>query len=125
MANSATALATLPVKFLHGDVKAVTSYMCAFDTVDTDLTVHTPAATNYVAVIGTVYSASNAHNLTVKFGTVTHDILKFGAFSGMAKGVSKELLFCGAVGEALKLAVSATVTNLNITVVEFASLTVV
>jgi len=63
-------------------------YKVAFDTLASNLTVHTASAsTQRVALLGCVYSEADAHSLTWKSGTTTLVTLQRTTFQGDNQGL--------------------------------------
>ena len=88
MANTATLLQEIPCSFSTAGFGNVYQYAVAFDTVDSDLTIHAPsAATMRAAVVGLYYAEATAHNLVWKSGTTELLTLQMPASSGQFKGV--------------------------------------
>lgn len=72
MANTATALTPIRVRMRAGQAKSlVTPVVVVFDTADSDLTVFTPAAERYAAVMGMRYAEASAHGLVWKSPSAT------------------------------------------------------
>lgn len=114
MANSATVKEKLDISVTRTAASLIT---VTIDTVDTDLTIYTPASDNYAIITGIQYAISSSHNLTIKSGS---DILvKFerGDTSGLSVPLADAWLI-GAKGEALIIASSAAIDNMCVYVEE-------
>lgn len=127
MANVATALSSIPVKFSHGlqQFGKVTPVICTFDTLASDLTIFTPSISGYYgAILGMLYESQNAHTLTLKSGSTTYCILERTTFDGLGQPLGPGgVLMVGGAGEALKIAVgSALINTMLVYCAEFPSL---
>lgn len=110
MANTATEKTGLPVAVWGQGV--VFPVEVAIDTVDTDLTVFTPATGKMVGVVGINYAEATAHNLKFTSGSDLEATFEMGANSGIAQGISKtELFYCTQPGDALKVQSSAAISG--------------
>lgn len=123
MANAATPRTPVPVQLsgLFKGYQSVTPIVCTFDTLASDLTIYTPAASNYAAIVGLVYQEADAHNLVITSGSTALVTLQRAANDGIGFAVgSGGLLFVGGLGEALKLqCTTAVIATLLVYVAEF------
>jgi hypothetical protein len=127
MANVATALPAIPVALNsnYGGYSKVTPVVCTFDTTASDLTIYTPTATNYAAIVGIVYEDASAHSLVFTSGSTVLVTLERTTFEGLSLpiGMSGPLIV-GKFGEALKIqCVTAAVSSMLVYVAEFSQLT--
>lgn len=113
MANSATVKEKLDVSVTRTAASLIT---VTIDTVDTDLTIYTPATDNYAMITGMQYSITSAHNLTIKSGTDT--LVKFERTEGGLTIPLADAWIIGAKGEALKIASSVAIANMLVYVEE-------
>jgi hypothetical protein len=86
MANSSTLVQKLPCSFASASFSQVFQYAVVFDTLTSDLTIHTPATGNRAAVVGVLYAEADAHNLIWKSASTTLVTLQMPASSGQFKG---------------------------------------
>jgi hypothetical protein len=123
MANTATALTKIPVQ-VSADFKgyqSITPVACTFDTLALDLTIYTPAAANYAAIVGLVYQEADAHNLVITSGSTVLVTLQRAAndSAGLPVGAGG-CLIVGGLGQALKLqCTTAVIASLLVYVAEF------
>ena len=127
MANAATARTAIPMAMSTGrqGFSQVTPVVCTFDTLDSDLTVYTPALnTNYAAIIGMLYEESSAHTLTIKAGSTTLVTLERTTYDGSGFPLGTGGFFVvGGLGEALKLSCgTAAISSMLLYCCEFPSL---
>lgn len=116
MANAATAQTALPINVFGVNV---VPYVISIDTVDTDLTIRTPANTNAIAaVVGLMFSEGTAATVTFKTGNTTLSGLELAANQGLYLPVAKQVYIATQPGEALKVRSSAAITNMLMFVVE-------
>ena len=109
MANSSTKSDEIGA-IINGSFKTVTEYEIVIDTVDTALTVHTPAATNRVFVTGVWLSEGTAANLTFASGANTKQhTFELAANQALSGHTSLGFYFATKVGEALKVQSSAAI----------------
>jgi hypothetical protein len=128
MANSATLVDKISADF--GGLSPVYEYEVDIDTVDTDLTVHTPSGNDEmnikkaVYVVGVWLSEGTAANVTLISGSNTKSqTFELAANQGLSGLTSKGFYFATKSGEALKIRSSAIISstvgnNLVIRVVE-------
>lgn len=105
MANVATARTAVPVA-LKADIgfSRITPVVCTFDTIDTDLTVYTPASTSIAAIVGLTYQEASAHSLIITAGSTVLVTLEVPASGGLVNiPVGQGPFVIGGVGEALKI----------------------
>lgn len=127
MANTATTLTAIPMAMASGQqgFSQVTPVVCTFDTVDSDLTVFTPAlTTHYAAIVGMLYEEASAHTLTIKSDTTTLVTLERSAYEGVGLPLGTSgFIVVGALGKALKIRCgTAAVSSMLLYCVEFPSL---
>lgn len=112
MSNTATLVATTPRNTAAGPVY---SYNITIDTTGADLTLHTPAATNRVFLVGAVLSDGTANTITFKTGSTTLCAPELaanqGIFTPVGTGQKDQWLLATALGEALKINCSALLTS--------------
>lgn len=124
MANSATADTALKI-YVKGALLAspVIPVRVTMDTTSSDLTLYTPASTNYVGIVGATFSEiTAATNVTLKSGSTTLTTLELAAGTPFAIPLSKNPWIVSNLGEALKVNVSAVVSTMLLYVVEFKEL---
>lgn len=110
MANSATA--KTPINVSVWGQGTVIPYEVTIDTVDTDLTIRTPASDKQVGIVGINYAEASAHNLTFTSGSDLEVTFELPANSGISMGISKaEMLYCTQKGSALKIKSSAAISG--------------
>lgn len=105
MANAATARSAIPIACTRDiGYSRVTPVVCTFDTIDSDLTIYTPNAARYAAIVGIVYQESAAHSLSFIAGSTTLVTLEVPA-NGPAYRVAlgEGPIIVGGLGEALRL----------------------
>lgn len=83
-------------------------------------TVYTPVNSSaMVAVVGMSHCETSAHNVTVAFGSTTHNIYEFAGNSGFDRPLQGNTIYeIGAPGEALKLTSSSALSNMKLYVCE-------
>ena len=113
MANTATLIQTIPCSFSTSGFSLVSQYAVAFDTLTSDLTIHTPAAGNRVALVGLYYAETDAHNLIFKSASTTLVTLQMPASSGQIAGLGtgNGALIVTKAGEALVAQVTTAVIS--------------
>lgn len=118
MANTSTLEDTLPISI--GGAQAIREYHLAIDTVDTDLTVHTPATGKRVFVVGMWFAEGTATNLTLKSATTPSKsvVLELAANQGGWDSIGKDIIWVCTSGEALVVQSSAAISDLIIYTVE-------
>lgn len=121
MANSATAIGTIPGGLRNlGLGCATVLYKCVFDTADAALTVHTPGTGRYWAITGIHYAEASAHTLTVTSGSTVLAAFENAANTVIHEPVGRIWLCAAVAAEALKLTCStAVVSTLLLYVQEF------
>ena len=118
MANTATAQTALPIQ-TRGVGVNVTPYVIAIDTVDTDLTIITPANSSAMAVVvGLMFSESTAANITFKSGSTTLLKVELSGSQGLYLPLGDQVYLATQPGEALKIQSSAAITNMLMFVAE-------
>jgi hypothetical protein len=122
MANSSTALNDVPAGYSQAD--SITEVRrVIIDTVDTALTVLTPATGKYWAITGLQYAAAAAHNLTIRSGA--QDLLQYelaantGIFHPVDSGI---MLFGNAADDILEIESSAAIGSMIFYIQEFTTL---
>lgn len=75
----------------------------------TPSTIYTPAADAYAILVGIQYADGEAHTLSFISGSTTLASFEFAANSGLSKEISKNPIFIGRLGEAIKLQSSSNV----------------
>lgn len=121
MANTATALTPIRVRMRAGQAKSlVTPVVVAFDTIDSDLTVFTPAAERYAAVLGMRYSEASAHSLVWKSPAATTLLTEERTtFSGAFDRLGRPIII-GQAGQALIMRCgTAAITSALLYIAEF------
>lgn len=125
-ANSAVE-STLPITYnfckdsVGAPVVEVTAVTATYDVVDTDLVVYTPAAGNFVAVIGVYMGGIQPSIITYKSGSDIIGAIAHNAPFVYAVGMSNKLLFTTTTaGDALSISSSATLSDFTIYIVEYA-----
>lgn len=111
MANTATAQASFSLGSIFPFPHEITPTVVSIDTLNSDLTVVAAATGKQIAVVSFSYVGSSAANVTLKSGSTTRKVLELAANSGVWKGISPEILFITAPGEALVMRSSAAITN--------------
>lgn len=115
MANAASKIAETAMSG-----KTIIEYRISIDTVDTDLTIHTPASGNQVFVMNVIGSDSTAANITWKSGSSTTIVPpELAANQGLWGKVNRdEFCFFTAINGALVIQSSAAITGLLVHVYE-------
>lgn len=123
MANTATQLTKVPFYIKGDQVQGVTPVVVTIDTINTDLTIHTPDSSRFVALMGINYAESSAHNITWKSGSNTLSVWEVGAGgnNGVYIPVYKPLLSTNR-GESLIISSSANITTMLLYVVEYSTI---
>jgi hypothetical protein len=116
--NSATEKTALPIR-IYG-AGPVRPYEIVIDTVDTDLTIRTPASGNMACIVGIDMSEGTAANFTFSTGTDTNLYMELAANQGLAQNLGEGIFYCTQPGEALKVKSSAAITGFWVNVVEAA-----
>lgn len=128
MANVATAQSPLPIEYGHNGAgnSFIIPVIVTMDTTGADLTIYTPAATNFAAIVGIKYSEASAHSLIFKSGSTTLVTLEQAANTVVNHGVGQGIYLAGlAKGDALKInAGTAAVSSILFYVMEFNQLTI-
>lgn len=102
MANTSTLVQRIPCSFGPAGFSQVYQYTVAFDTLTSDLTIHTPATGNRAAVVGLYYADTTAHNLIWKSASTTLVTIEKPVNSGESKGLGLDgALVVTKVSEAL------------------------
>ena len=114
MANSATLYSTLPIN-CYG-ATSVYLYLISIDTINTDLTIRTPAAGKMVAVVGFMQDESNAHTMLFKSADTT--IIRMEKAGDHHLPIGGGIVFAGARGEALKIQSTAAIDLITMYVIE-------
>ncbi len=126
MANAATLIQTIPCSFSSSGFSNVYQYAVAFDTLSSDLTIHTPSSSEMrSAVVGIYYAEADAHNLIFKSASTTLVTLQMPASSGQLKGlgIGDGALVVAKAGEALIAQVtSAVISSMLVYVAEIPKL---
>lgn len=125
MANTATLVGTIPGGLrLQGLGCATRLYHVVFDTIDSDLTVMTPATGRYWAITGLVYKDGSAHTFTIKSGSSTILALEQTTFGGVQHPLGSGIFAAGGnAAEALVLRCgTAVITSMLLYVQEFEAL---
>lgn len=127
MANVATTLSAIPMAMSSGKqgFSQVTPVVCTFDTLNTDLTIFTPAlATNYAAIIAMLYEEASAHTLTLTSGSTQYVTLERTTFDGIGLPLGTEgFIIVGGLGQALKIQCgTAVISSMLVYCCEFPSL---
>lgn len=118
--NSATVKTALPIR-VYG-VGPVYAYEVVIDTVDTDVTLRTPASANMACIVGVDLSEGTAANVTFTTGSDTNVYLELATNQQVVKNIGEGVFYCSQPGEALKFKSSAAITGLWFYVVEAARL---
>jgi hypothetical protein len=122
MANAATVLnASMPIGWENCQYAIKTSAIkLTFDTINTDLTIYTPSAENYVAITGLSIAEATAGNLTFTSGSTVINVLELPANYALIHKLGEGVLLTTiAAGDALKIQTSALLTTALIYVQEF------
>lgn len=112
MANSATALT--PIRILARTPRqprgVITPVVVVLDTTASALTLYTPEAGKYAALLGMVYAESTAHNLTFTSGSTELCTLEQPANTSVIQPIGRPMLITNE-GEALKITTSVAITG--------------
>jgi hypothetical protein len=114
--NDATAQTALPIRV--GGAGYVVPYLVDIDTVDTDLTIVTPATGKMACVVGAFGAETSATNVTFKSGTTTQVIPELATNQGFLLPIANHALVCSQPGEALKIAASVAISSLILYIVQ-------
>lgn len=104
MANSSTLIQSFPCAFGSGGFVNVYQYKVIFDTLTSNLTIHTPsAATKRCALVGCLYQEADAHSISWKTDTTTLVTLQQPVFGGQSQslGLGNGVSIITKAGEAL------------------------
>lgn len=128
MANVATAQSPLPIEYGHNGAgnSFVVPVLVTMDTAASDLTVYTPAAGNFWAIVGIKYCNLLTHSLVIKSGTTTISTQVFPASAIINHNVGQGLYACG-LAKGATLVINATtnpILSVLIYVMEFNQLTI-
>ena len=124
MANAKTAHAKIPTILRSGNPAGIIQpYTVSLDTA-ADFTIHTPAAGNFVGVMGLLVAEATAGTLTFKSGSGPTTLvgLELPANYNLIQRIDRPLIITAAAGDALIILGSAAVTSMLIYVMEFSRL---
>ncbi len=122
-ANTATDLGSLPIR-INGS-GPVEVYKINIDTVDTDLTVHTPPSGNMACVVGVQLSETSAANLKFKSSTSTEVwIPELATNQGILTKIGPGVDFCTFSSQALVVQSSANISNMVLYVINAKNLNI-
>ena len=128
MAYVATAQNPLPIEYGHNGAgnSFFVPVVITMDTAASDLTVYTPAAGNFWAIVGIHYTNALAHSLVIKSGSTILTTKVYPASSTVQHAVGQGLYACGlAKGDAIKISATTNpILSVLIYVMEFNQLTI-
>ena len=118
MANSSTKFQDIAIG--SGHIGPVKQYHVVIDTIDTDLTIMTPAQSDYrVFVVGITLSEGTATNLTFKSGSNALPVIELAANQGKWDPVQLPAFYLATKpGEALVMKSSAAISGMILYCVE-------
>jgi len=117
--NSATDLGDVEVHVEGNGPQQAT--LVVIDTINTDLTLFSPASGKMACVMGVEYLEADAHNLMFKSGTTEHVTFQMPANSGMQVPIGNPM-FCTLAGEDLVIQSSVAISKMLFYITEISKI---